>query len=68
MMTLIMMTMMTMCLWCLTMVLCLSTVCTCVVHKRCHLEVVSQCPGVKQELPELFPSEEKVFDMSHNEY
>lgn len=34
-------------------------VCTCVVHKRCHLEVVSQCPGVKQEIPEVFPVDEK---------
>ena len=39
----------------------LSAVCTCVVHKRCHLEVVSQCPGVKQEIPEAFPNDEKVF-------
>lgn len=33
-------------------------VCTCVVHKRCHLEVVSQCPGVKQDMTEVFPHEE----------
>ena len=35
-------------------------VCTCVVHKRCHLEVVSQCPGVKQDMTEVFPHEEMV--------
>ncbi|CAH3111575.1 unnamed protein product [Porites lobata] len=32
-------------------------VCTCVVHKRCHLEVVSQCPGVKQDLQDVIPNE-----------
>jgi novel protein kinase C epsilon type len=27
-------------------VLCIA-VCTCVVHKRCHLSVITKCPGVK---------------------
>ena len=36
-------------------------VCTCVVHKRCHLEVVSQCPGVKQDLQDVIPNENQVF-------
>ena len=41
----------------------LLVVCTCVVHKRCHLEVVSQCPGEEQDSQEPFPADEKVFDV-----
>jgi len=29
-------------------------VCTCVVHKRCHQDVVTICPGVKQASPDEF--------------
>ncbi|KAL9954223.1 hypothetical protein ACROYT_G041728 [Oculina patagonica] len=42
-------------------------VCTCVVHKRCHLEVVAQCPG-EEDSQAIPPSEEKVlhtFDLQN---
>ena len=29
-------------------------VCTCVVHKRCHGDMVTICPGVKQSSPDDF--------------
>jgi len=33
---------------------CLCEVCTCVVHKRCHRDIVTICPGVKQSSPDDF--------------
>ena len=32
-------------------------ICTCVVHKRCHSEVVSQCLSVKQDLQDVLPGD-----------
>lgn len=34
-------------------VFCHFSVCTCVVHKRCHLSVVTKCPGMKDEVSHL---------------
>jgi len=35
-------------------------VCTCVVHKRCHKDVVNQCPGEKQDPQDVISNEGKV--------
>lgn len=34
-------------------------VCTCVVHKRCHLDMVSQCSKERQESPEVLLEDDK---------
>lgn len=38
-------------------------VCTCVVHKRCHKDVVNQCPGEKQDPQDVISNEGKVLNM-----
>jgi len=42
------------CLCLVVVVVVFLTVCTCVVHKRCHRDIVTICPGVKQSSPDEF--------------
>ena len=49
-------------LYVLFLLLLLLTVCTCVVHKRCHLDMVSQCSKERQESPEVLPEDDKVLN------
>ena len=39
---------------------CHISVCTCVVHKRCHLSVVTKCPGMKEAAKEDDPADAQV--------